>query len=195
MTALDSRVLARAAVFERYRADRVTAWIEATGPSMEPTIHPGDRLLVAFGERPERTGQVIVCTVAGAFVAHRLVAHRLVAVGSDAPVVRLIAKGDAEALPDREIAVGDVVGVVRAVRRGDGRVVTLGLDDTPGAIVARVSWWSGSAARLGRRLARHAPANTERPLVSVVLVLSRVPTRLITALMPWLVQEIRAEGR
>lgn len=195
MTALDSRILARAAVFERYRADRVTTWIEATGPSMEPTIHPGDRLLVAFGERPERTGQVIVCTVAGAFVAHRLVAHRLVAVGSDAPVVRLIAKGDAEALPDREIAVGDVVGVVRAVRRGDGRVVTLGLDDTPGAIVARVSWWSGSAARLGRRLARHAPANTERPLVSVVLVLSRVPTRLITALMPWLVQEIRAEGR
>ena len=28
----------------------------------------------------------------------------------------------------------------------------------PGAIVARVSWWGGSAARLGRRLARHAPA-------------------------------------
>lgn len=195
MTASDPRTLARAALFERYRADRVTAWIEAGGPSMEPTIHPGDRLLVAFGQRPERTGQVILCAVDGAFVAHRLVAHRLVGVGAGAPVVRLIAKGDAEALPDRSIAVDDVIGVVRAIRRSDGRMVTAGLDDTPGAIVARVSWWSGAVARVGRRLARHAPARTGRPLLSTLLILSRVPTRLITALMPWFVQETRAEGR
>ncbi len=193
--AADSRRLARVALFARYRRERTAAWIEASGPSMQPTIHPGDRLLVAFGQRPERTGQVILCAIDGVFVAHRLVAHRLVAVGADAPVVRLIAKGDAEALPDRSIAVDDVVGVIRAIRRSDGRIVTAGLDDTSGAIVARISWWSGAVARVGRRLTRHAPARTGRPVSTTLLILSRVPTRLITALMPWFVQETRAEGR
>ncbi len=195
MTEIDPRALARAGLFQRYRTDRVTAWIEVTGSSMEPIIHPGNRLLVAFGERPERTGQVILCAVDGAFVAHRLVSHRLVATGSEVPTVRLIAKGDAEAYPDRSIAPGDVYGVVRAVRRADGRIVSVGLGDTPGAIVALASWWGGSAAGLGRRVLRHAPARTAPPLLRTLLVLSRVPTRVITALMPWLVQETRAEGR
>ena len=162
---------------------------------MTPLIQPGDRLLVAFGARPSHTGQVILCLVDGAFVAHRLVAHRLVVSDGDRPTLRLTAKGDAEAFPDRSVSPTDVFGVVRAVRRSDGRVTTIGLDDTTGAIVARVSWWGGNAARLGRRLARRAPARTGRPLMNTLLILSRVPTRLITALMPWLVQETRAEGR
>lgn len=195
MTAPDHRAVARAGLFEQYRSERVTAWIEATGPSMEPLIHPGDRLLVAFGERADHTGQVILCASAGAFVAHRLVAHRLVAEQPDVPTIRLIAKGDAETFPDRAIAPADVFGVVRAVRHHDGRVVTVGLDDTPGAVVALVSWWGGSAARVGRRLARRAPRSAGRPLLSTLLILSRVPTRVITALMPWLDQETRAEGR
>lgn len=195
MSAPDQRAVARAGLFEAYRAERTTAWIEATGSSMEPLIHPGDRLLVAFGKGAEHTGQVILCAADGAFVAHRLVAHRLVADRPDAPSVRLIAKGDAEAFPDGAIAPTDVYGVVRAVRHHDGHVVTVGLDDTPGAVVAVVSWWGGSAARLGRQLALHAPSSAGGPLLSTLLILSRVPTRVITALMPWLVQETRAEGR
>jgi hypothetical protein len=193
--AVDHRLIARAALFAEYRTERTTTWIEATGSSMEPLIHPGDRLLVAFGERPDHTGQVILCAIDGAFVAHRLVTHRLVAGRPDNPAVRLIAKGDAEAYPDRSIDPEDVFGVVRAVRHRDGRVVTIGLDDLPGALVALVSWWGGSAARAGRRLARRAPRSTAGPLLSTLLILSRVPTRLITALMPWLDQETRAEGR
>jgi hypothetical protein len=194
MSASDHRHVARAALFERYRAERVRTWIEATGPSMEPLIQSGDRLLVAFGERPDHTGQVILAAVDGIFVAHRLVATRLVANGTG-PTVRLIAKGDAEPFPDRSIAPADVVGVVRAIRRKDGRIVTVGLDDTPAAVVAIVSWWSGVAARVGRRLARSIPPSAGRPLLATLLILSRAPTRLITALMPWLVQETRAEGR
>jgi len=195
MTPDRPKAIARAALFERYRADRAAVWIEATGLSMTPLIRPGDRLLVGFGERPHHTGQVILCAVDEAFVAHRLVAHRLVVDREGRPSVRLIAKGDAEAFPDRSVASGDVFGVVRAIRRADGRVVTVGLDDTPGAIVALASWWGGRAARFGRRLARRAPARTGPPLMSTLLILSRVPTRLITALMPWFVQETRAEGR
>ena len=195
MTGSDPRAIARSGLFQRYRSDRVTAWIEVTGSSMEPLIHPGNRLLVAFGERPERTGQVILCAIDGAFVAHRLVSHRFFPGPSGVPSVRLIAKGDAEAYPDRSIAPADVYGVVRAVRRADGRIVTVGLDDTPGALVALASWWGGNAARLGRRVLRYAPDRTAPPLLSTLLILSRVPTRVITALMPWLDQETRAEGR
>jgi hypothetical protein len=195
MTRSDPRAIARTGLFQHYRTNRVRSWIEVTGSSMEPLIQPGNRLLVAFGERPERTGQVILCAIDGAFVAHRLVSHRLIPGGSGVPSIRLIAKGDAEAYPDRSISPEDVYGVVRAVRRADGRIVTVGLDDTPGAIVALASWWGGSAAWLGRRVIRHAPARTASPLLTTLLILSRLPTRVITALMPWLVQERRAEGR
>lgn len=193
---IEGRSLARATLFEAYRRDRVTTWIEATGPSMEPLIHPGDRLLVAFGARPERTGQVILCAVDGRFVAHRLVAHRVLTDPAGDPLVRLIAKGDAEALPDRAIAPESVVGIVQAIRRGeDGRRISYGLDDTPSAVLAVVSWWGGRAARRSRRVARHAPPRFGPALLFALLTLSRVPTRVITALMPWLAQETRAEGR
>ena len=193
----DRRALARAALFEAYRRDRVTTWIEATGPSMEPLIHPGDRLLVAFGARPERTGQVILCAVDGRFVAHRLVAHRIVTDPAGDPLVRLIAKGDAEALPDRAIAPESVVGVVQAIRRGEERPPRSATAwmTPPSAVVAVVSWWGGRAARRSRRVARHAPPRLEPALLIALLTLSRVPTRVITALMPWLAQETRAEGR
>lgn len=193
---IDGRSLAQANLFEAYRRDRVTTWIEATGPSMEPLIQPGDRLLVAFGARPERTGQVILCAIGGRFVAHRLVAHRIVTDPAGDPLVRLIAKGDAEVLPDRPITPESVVGVVQAIRRrGDGRLVGYGLDDTRSALVAVVSRWSGQAARRSRRVAHHAPPRLEPGLLIALLTLSRVPTRVITALTPWLAQEIRAEGR
>lgn len=192
----ERRAVARAALFEGYRRDRATTWIEATGPSMEPLIHPRDRLLVAFGARPERTGQVILCAVDGRFVAHRLVAHRIAIDPAGDPLVRLIAKGDAEALPDRAIAPESVVGIVQAIRRAEGgRVVKYGLDDTPSALVAVVSWWGGRAARRSRRVARLAPPRLGPALLIALLTLSRVPTRVITALMPWLAQETRAEGR
>ena len=192
----DPQELARAALFEGYRRDRETTWIAATGPGMEPLIHPGDRLLVAFGARPERTGQVILCAVGGRFVVHRLVAHRLVTDSTGQPLIRLIAKGDAEALPDPAIAPESVVGVVQAIGRSeDGRLVRYGLDDTPSELLALVSWWGGRAARRSSRVASHAPRQLGPAVLVALLTLSRVPTRVITALMPWLVQETRAEGR
>jgi hypothetical protein len=192
----DPQALTRAALFEDYRRDRVTTWIEATGPGMAPLIQPRDRLLVAFGARPERTGQVILCAVGSRFVVHRLVAHRLITDTTGRPLIRLIAKGDAEALPDRAIAPESVVGIVQAIGRSeDGRLVRYGLDDTPSEVLALVSWWSGRAARRSSRIASHAPPQLGPAVLVALLTLSRVPTRLITALMPWLVQEPRAEGR
>lgn len=178
-----------------YRSNRVTAWIEAPGPGMEPLIQPGDRLLVAFGARPEHTGQVILCAVGGKFIAHRLVAHRTLTDPTGQPRVRLIAKGDAEALPDRAIAPESVVGIVRAIRREDGRLVSYGLDDTPSELVAVVSWWGGRAARRSPRVARYAPPRFGPVLQVALVMLSRLPTRFVTALVPWIAQETRAEGR
>lgn len=190
----ENRAGDRASLFEAYRGDRVTTWIEASGPGMEPLIQPGDRLLVAFGARPERTGQVILCAVGGNLIAHRLVAHRTLTGPTGEPTVRLIAKGDAEALPDRAIAAESVVGVVRAIRRReDGRLVSYGLDDMPSELVAVVSWWGGRAARRSPRIARYAPARFGPALQVALVMLSRLPTRLVTAVVPWLAQETRAD--
>jgi hypothetical protein len=105
-------------------------------------------------------------------------------------------QGDAAALPDRAIAPESVVGIVQAIRRSaDGRVLSYGLDDTRSAVVAVVSWWGGRAARRSRHIASHAPAGLSPAVLVALVTLSRVPTRVITALMPWLVQETRAEGR
>jgi hypothetical protein len=179
MTAPDTRAIARVALFERYRADGATAWIEATGASMGPLIPAGSRLLVAFGRRPERPGEVIVYRRDAAIVAHRFVARR----GHAGPE-RLIAKGDAEALPDRAIAPADVLGVVLAIGRPDGRAVHATLGGRSGAAIARVSWWSGRIGRLARRIAVRAPRPLRPVAVSGALALSRVPTRAFAASMP-----------
>ncbi|MDP9482302.1 MAG: hypothetical protein M3P84_03670 [Chloroflexota bacterium] len=176
--------------FETYRRDRVSTWIEAIGSNMEPLIGAGDRLLVAFGARPERTGQVILYAVDGRLVARRMVAHRIVTDPAGVPLVRLIAKGDAELLPDRAIAPESVLGVVQAIHRGeDDRLIRYGLDDTPSAVVAAVSWWGAQAARRSRRVARHAPPAVGPALLFGLLTLSQVPTRVITGVMPRLAQE------
>lgn len=175
----DTKAIARVALFERYRADGATAWIEATGASMGSQVPPGSRLLVEFGTAPARTGEVIVFRRDAAIVAHRFVARR-----GDAGQARIIAKGDAEALPDRPIEGGDVLGVVRAVETPDGRALRATLGGRSGALVARVSWWSGRAGRATRRLAIRAPRPLRRAAVSGALSLSRVPTRVLTATMP-----------
>jgi hypothetical protein len=179
MIAPDTRAIARLALFERYRADGATAWIEATGGSMGPVVPPGSRLLVEFGRTPERTGEVIVYRRDATIVAHRFVARR-----GDAAAARLIAKGDAEALPDRPIGRDDVLGVVRAVETPDGRARRATLGGRSGALVATVSWWSGRVGRAARHAAVRAPRPIRRAAIGGALSLSRVPTRVLTATMP-----------
>ncbi len=130
------------------------------------------------------------------FVAHRLVAHRLVADGRGVPTVRLIAKGDAEAFPDRWIAARDVFGVVTSrPPLTTAASITAAWTTPPARSSPCLAGGAAATARVGRRLAARAPRPGGRPLLSTLLILSRVPTRLITALMPWLDQETRAEGR
>ena len=58
MTALDPRGAALAGLLQRYRLDGRTAWLEATGASMDPLIPAGSHLMVEFGAFPERLGEV-----------------------------------------------------------------------------------------------------------------------------------------
>ena len=73
---MDPRDLARLAMLETWRRDGAEAWIEATGGSMLPLIHPGDRLLVGFGAHPAVQGDVILFRHGGLVVAHRVVGVR-----------------------------------------------------------------------------------------------------------------------
>jgi hypothetical protein len=88
MTVPDTRAIARVALFERYRADGATAWIEATGASMDPLIPAGSRLLVEFGRAPQRPGEVIVFRRDSAVIAHRFVARRGDATSGRSPTAR-----------------------------------------------------------------------------------------------------------
>lgn len=178
-------------LLESYRDLERTAWIEAAGPSMEPVIPAGSRLLVDFGRPPHGIGQVIVFRRRDELIAHRLVGRRATPDG-----LRLVAKGDAEAFLDPLIAEDDVIGVVRRVRYPDGRIAALEPGQRRDAAIARVSGWGGRAAGAGARLTRRLPASPglRRAASSGVVGLSRVPTRVISAVLPRTIRGPVEEG-
>lgn len=179
MTALDTRRIARDGLLERYRADGARTWLDARGDSMRPDIPAGSRLLVEFGHGQPRIGEVVLFRRGETLLAHRLVARRVIQGRT-----MLVTKGDGEALSDPPIAPDDVLGLVRDVRLRSGRSAHARLGGPRGDVVARVSWWSGRAGRLGGRIARRAPAPVRQAAVGRALALSRVPTRVVLALIP-----------
>jgi hypothetical protein len=191
MTQVDTLAVARQGLLEGYRTAGTTTWVTAHGTSMEPLIPAGSRLLVEFGRRPYRIGAVILFRRDDRVLAHRLVARRSTSSG---PV--LLAKGDNEAFLDPALAEENVLGIVREVVRPDGRTATLALARRRGALLARVSHWSGRVAGFGARTIRRSPLPTSmrRATLGTLLALSRVPTRLTTALMPRL-DRGRSAGR
>lgn len=189
-TTLDTRSLARAGLLERYRIDRRTTWLEATGRSMDPLIPPGSLLLVEFGATPERVGDVILFRRPTGAIAHRLVARREAGDG-----FLFIAKGDGEALADPAFGPEAILGVVREVKLPDGRPGGAALARRRGAALARVSWWSGRVARLGGFAGRRAPAPVRPGAIAAAHALSRVPTRVLTAIIPRLDRGVQAGRR
>jgi hypothetical protein len=190
MTALDARSIARAGLLESFRTDGRTTWLEATGRSMHPLIPAGSRLLVEFGAAPERLGDVILFRRPSGAVAHRLVGRR-----RTGDRVLLIVKGDGEALADSAVTPEQVLGVVREVRLPDGRPGDRAIGRRRGAALARVSWWGGRAARLGGYAGRRAPAPLRPAAIAAAHALSRVPTRVFTAIIPRLDRGASAERR
>jgi Peptidase S24-like len=159
---MDPRDLARIAMLETWRRDGVEHWIEATGASMLPLIRPGDRLLVAFGERDARPGDVVLFRHDGLVVAHRVVGSR-----ERDGLRRLIAKGDNEPYATEDIVPSNLLGVVRAVDRGSGDGTRRGLGGVAGGVTARISRVGGS---LTRASVRHPSPITRLPLGAAALV-------------------------
>ena len=179
MTALEARSIARAGLLESYRSHGRTRWMEATGRSMDPLIPAGSLLLIEFGAKPERIGEIVLFRRPSGAVAHRLVAR--LRVGDE---VRLVAKGDGEALADPAFAPGAVLGVVRDVRLPDGRPGRAAIARRRGTALARVSRWSGNVARIGGYAGRRAPIQLRPGMIAAAYALSRVPTRFLTAMIP-----------
>jgi hypothetical protein len=143
---MDPRDLARLAMLESWRQDGAEAWIEATGGSMLPLIHPGDRLLVGFGAQEAGRGDVILFRHGGLVVAHRVVAIRSRDGGR-----RLIAKGDNEPFATEDVASSDLLGVVRTVDRGAKGLSRRALGGLTGRVTARLSRLGGSLTRARAR--------------------------------------------
>jgi hypothetical protein len=186
----DHRAQARAALIDLAREHGSERWIEARGGSMAPIIRPGDRLLVAIGARPERLGQVVVVQRPNVTVAHRIVGRR-----RKDPAAPWTTKGDAECLADAAFAADDVIGVVLSIARPDGSIHRYGLDGRVARLIASMSAAGGRLAWILRRLSGRLPGPVAAVALRLFMPLTRVPTRLISAPIPWLDQEIRAERR
>jgi hypothetical protein len=150
---------ARRALFERYRDQRQTAWVQATGWSMTPIVNPGDWLQVDFGVGSGvRPGSIVLFTIGDDVISHRVLWRR----GG-----RLVTKGDSTTWLDRPVAADQLLGVVRAVRRDpDGEPDSSACSGPRATAVTLVSLGTAATARLARplppRLRRRALALVER---------------------------------
>jgi signal peptidase I len=102
---------ARRGLFEHYRARGTSTWVEVSGSSMRPSFGDGSWLLVDFGAREAKVGEVVLFPLGDTLVAHRVIRRRRTLRGW-----MLRTKGDACRGPDPPVASKDVLGVVRAVR-------------------------------------------------------------------------------
>jgi hypothetical protein len=164
---------ARRAVFEAYRRDAATEWIEAQGRSMRPLIRAGTWMLVEFGARPEAIGEIVLFPRGEILVAHRVVAKR-----RREGTTLLVTKGDGEPYRETPLEPDAVTGVVRALRlHPGGPAVTLGCAGHAARAIALISNASGRAAALGWRAARHLPDPARSPALAAGAALSRVASR------------------
>jgi hypothetical protein len=183
MVELDRQWLrqARRAVFEDYRRQAISRWIEARGSSMRPLIRPGAQMLVEFGVSAVHVGDIILFPLGEILVAHRVVARRW---RPDSQV--LIPKGDGEPYCDPALPTGDIIGVVRALRDGpDGPAVSVGCAGFAAWATARVSRVSGRGASLARRMAARLPESMHRSMVRAIPPIARVTARIVFAPLRW----------
>ena len=114
-------------------------WIVVTGHSMQPTLAPGDRVLLSAFTSAPREGDIVLVDAAG---QPRL--HRVVAVAGQ----ELRTRGDGCATDDPPVALARVVARASAVAR-EGVVTPLG---------ASLRFGAGGLARLARLEGRRVAA-------------------------------------
>jgi len=113
-------------VLEALLEEGASVGLPAGGHSMEPTIRPGDRLIVVPFLGLPRPGQIALVRRDGIQVAHRLIEVEITITGR-----RYRLQGDAEAAPDTLVRRQDLMGRVTEVVR-DGR--RLPIDESPRAL-------------------------------------------------------------
>lgn len=165
-----ARAAALLTLFGLYGARAESHWVEATGSSMLPSIPEGTWLLVDFGAREPRVGEIALFSQANRILAHRILAHRVLG-NTETPGGRVLTtKGDSRSGVDPAVPAADVLGTVRCLRQG-----TTG---TPRAATCKgrravtLARLSATAARIERR-AQQLPLLLRLP----ILKLSRLSTR------------------
>jgi hypothetical protein len=64
---------ARRGLFEVYRARGESAWVAVGGSSMRPSFGDGSWLLVDFGAREARVGEIVLLPLGSRLVTHRVI--------------------------------------------------------------------------------------------------------------------------
>jgi len=168
-----TRAAARRALFELYRERGDCVWVEATGSSMLPFIRDGFWLLVDFGLREARLGEIAVFPCGDRIVGHRVVR------GSQSHGVGVLAtKGDARLEFDPPVPAGELLGVVRGLRRTRDGATAAGACRGPGALsLALISAGIGHAANAAGPRARRLLRGGARQAHAVALGVSSIVRR------------------
>jgi polysaccharide export outer membrane protein len=126
--------------------DGLSAALPVTGSSMEPTLRPGDRVVIAPCLGLPRPGQILMMRAGGT-----LVAHRLVRVEMRGGRRWYRTQGDAARALDAGVLREDILGHVVAVLRDGARLT---LDDGP--VARRAALLRLALRRRGAGIARRA---------------------------------------
>jgi Peptidase S24-like len=135
----ETKLAARLSLFQQYRSEGKSEWIQATGGSMSPLVRHGSWLLVEFGARDARVGEIVVFAAGGELVSHRVIWRRR---------GELVSKGDANLWLDPPVSRASLLGVVRALRHDPTAAARTAACRGPRAAV--IAWVSASAAWAGR---------------------------------------------
>jgi hypothetical protein len=173
--------LARRATFEDYRQQGTSAWVAPHGISMRPLVGPDTWMLVEFGAKNVRIGDIVVFPHGDLLLAHRVIARR-----SEDGRTRLSVKGDAEAYGDPSIIPEDVLGVVRALRIGtEGSASGIGCAGWPARTIATISHLSSRVAWMARRAAAFLPGPPRRLALHAIPPFTRVAAYTLFTPLLW----------
>lgn len=131
--------------------------VPAAGSSMLPLIRSGDVVtVVPFGDRAPREGDVVLATIRGHFVLHRIVhieCNGPAATCGTAPDPRLFElRGDFNPTSDPQVRRVELLGLATEARRASGRRVPLDWSSQTEALWMRATPLVRRALKTGARL-------------------------------------------
>ncbi len=143
------------AALEMWRESQGLHLIPIHGSSMLPLILDGDQLLISYGVKNFRRGDLVVFQQKGELIAHRLLSKKL---SDNDPT--FMTKGDNVLRPDPLIPANEILGKVLMIHRGEQQ---LSLDT---AVWQWIGWFIATIMLVWTKVHSLVGKNTQIPIGS-----------------------------